>query len=386
MSIFDSPPVALVTVDNRTGRNKLFNYNRATANLTKAIATLGNSIFAGVSGISFIDQALWGLGDIFNWTKNGGIAGNTSAMMLARVATDVPDSSQCCVFMEGSNDGLNNVPVTQHRANLEGIIVNLLNRRIVPIILISAPLSTKASLVASYIAAELALAAKYGISAYDPWGGPGGVVDQTTGDWKAGLSGDNVHPTFAAAITAKNQTITMMRANTLAGFVPRANVAGTSGYLLSGGNGLFLGAVTSGVPAGWSLAGSATASVQAAPAGFQGNSARITSAAGTGNPYLTKSITTGWQPGDEILVSFAVGTNAAPNPLQTFLTIRVDGVEQNIINGAVDSFAMNRRQVVIKPTTSSPIQIYLKVNGTGTGSWIEIAEFEVYNLTALLSR
>jgi acyl-CoA thioesterase I len=383
MSIFDAPPVALRTVRDQIGRYKLSTYLKARANTKPGIATLGNSIFAGVNGISFIDQALWKSGNLMTWLKNGGIAGNTSAMMLARVGTDVPDTANMCVFMEGSNDGLGNVPVLNHRQNMEGIIQNLLSRGIVPIMLVSAPLTTKASLVASYIAAEIALANKYGISIYDPWGAD---VDPLTGDWASGISGDNVHPSFAGAIVATDNTVSAFANDTIQGFVPRSNAAGTAGYLLSGGNQLFLGAVTSGVPAGWSLAGSATGSVQAAPAGFKGNSARITSATATGNPYLTKSITTGWQPGDEILLSFGLAMNAAANPQQTFLTVRVDGVELNIVNGAVANIPMQRHQFTVKPTTSSPIQIYLKVNGAGTGSYVEICEFEVYNLTALLNR
>ena len=86
------------------------------------------------------------------------------------------------------------------------------------------------------------------------------------------------------------------------------------------------------------------------------------------------------------MISCVVDMNAGASPQQTFMTIRVDGVEKPLINGSVASMSARRMYFMIKPTTTQPIQMYLKVNGAGTGSYVSIGEFEVYNMTALLSR
>ena len=386
MSILDAPALTKNFADSR------YAYNRSPLRLegrpsrvSLKASTFGNSIVAGVSGISFTDQALWELGPRLLWIKNGGIAGNTSAMMLARINTDVPADAKMCLVMEGSNDGLQGVSVSQHRQNMEAILVNLLSRGITPILVATAPLTTKAAIVASYLGVQHALAYKYNISIYDPWRD---VVDKTTGDWIIGLTADSVHPTFPAAITAKTSLVNLISETaTPTEFSPRANNAGTAGYCISGGNCLMLTDTSAdGVPDGWTLAGNATGSIVASPSPFIGNMARITSKTTTGNPYLYKTISTGWQAGDDLMISCVVDMNAGASPQQTFMTIRVDGVEKPLINGSVASMSARRMYFMIKPTATQPIQMYLKVNGAGTGSYVSIGEFEVYNMTALLSR
>jgi hypothetical protein len=385
MSILDAPALTKNQADFRYGRNQGQNRLIQRSNgIPLRASTLGNSIFAGVSGISFIDQAILSSGPRMTWIRNGGVAGNTSAMMLARVNTDVPSDSDVCFIMEGSNDGLNAVSVTTHRQNMEAIIINILGRGITPILVTSAPLTTKAAQVTTYIAVEQALAAKYNISIYDPWKN---VISTATGEWIVGLTADSVHPTFAAAITAKSDMVSLIKGESVTQFSPRSNSSGLAGYCISGGNCLMLtDANADGVPDGWALAGTASGSLVDALSPFVGKMARLTSTSATGNPYLYKTITSGWQANDELLVSCVVDTNSGLSPQQTFLTIRVDGVEVSHINGSVVSFPAQRMMFKIKPATTQQIQFYLKVNGAGNGSYISIGEFEVYNLTALLSR
>lgn len=386
MGILDAPSISKSQIDLRYAYHQSPKRLHSRPNSVSLKATtLGNSIFAGVNGISFTDQALWALGPQLVWIKNGGIAGNTSAMMLARVNTDVPNDAQVCLIMEGSNDGLNAVSVLTHRTNMEAIIVNLLGRGITPILVATAPLTTKATIVGGYLAAQHALALKYNISIYDPWKN---VISLATGEWTVGLTSDSVHPVFAAAVTAKTDLVSLINETIPATqFSPRSNAAGQAGYCISGGNCLMLTDTNSdGVPDGWAIAGTATGSLVAATSGFVGNFARLTSTTSSGNPYLYKTITTGWNAGDDLLVSCVIQTNCGLSPQQVFMTIRVDGVEITQINGSVVSMPAQRMFFKIKPTTTSNIQIYLKVNGAGTGSYISVGEFEVYNMTALLSR
>lgn len=386
MSILDAPAITKNQADLRYAHNQSSKrISQRSNSVSLKACTLGNSIFAGVSGISFSDQALYALGPKLVWIKNGGIAGNTSAMMLARVSSDVPQDAEVCLIMEGSNDGLNAISVATHRANMEAIIVNLLGRGITPILVATAPLTTKSLLVGGYLAAQHALAYKYNISIYDPWKN---CVDLTTGDWTVGLTADSVHPTFAAAVTAKSDLVSLINETTPATqFSPRSNAAGAAGYCISGGNCLMLTDTNSdGVPDGWAIAGSAIGSLVNAPTGYVGKFARITSNTATGNPYLYKTVSTGWNAGDDILISCVIETNCGLSPQQVFMTIRIDGVEVTQINGSVVSMPAQRMFFRIKPTTTSNIQIYLKVNGSGTGSYISIGEFEMYNFTAIYQR
>lgn len=356
------------------------------AGLPLRYATLGNSIYAGVSGISVADQAAYAAGDVVRLIKSGGIAGNTSAMMLERIGRDVPQDAEVCTFMEGANDGLTGVTVQTHRQNMEAIIQNLLGRGIVPVLDFTSPLTSNVALAASYLAAQQALVWKYGISGFDQWGA---VMDSATGTWAAGNSSDGVHPLFAPALIAKSAKAAWLRAGApVQAWAPRSNVGGTANYCLAGGNCFMLTDTnTDGVPDGWTKAGTATASVTTAPAGYRGSFARLTGTTASGNPYLRKVVTSGWLPGDDLLISFAM--ESAAGNLTTggsFLTVKVDGVELNILNGSVADITAQRMMFWVKPTTLTQLEFYAKINGTGTGNYIGVGEFEIYNVTALLNR
>ncbi len=349
-------------------------------------ATLGNSIYAGVSGISVADQAAYAAGDVVRLIRSGGIAGNTSAMMLDRISRDVPQDAEVCTFMEGANDGLTGVSVQSHRQNMEAIIQNLLGRGIVPVLDFTSPLTSNVTLAAAYLAAQQALVWKYGISGFDQWGA---VMDAATGTWAAGNSSDGVHPLFAPALVAKSAKAAWLRAGApVQAWAPRSNVAGTANYCLAGGNCFMLTDTnTDGVPDGWTKAGTATASITTAPAGYRGSFARLTGTTASGNPYLRKVVTSGWLPGDDLLISFAM-ESAAGNLTAggSFLTVKVDGAELNILNGSVADISAQRMMFWVKPTTLTQLEFYAKINGTGTGNYIGVGEFEIYNVTALLNR
>lgn len=342
-------------------------------------STLGNSIVAGVNGISFTDQALYSASSLSR-SVNGGVAGNTTAQMLPRVDSVISQGVQVCLVMEGSNDAINGVSIEDHRANLEAIVQRLLSRGVLPVILASAPVNAQPGAVTAMVAAETLLAMKYGISIYDPWRN---VLDIANGQWVGANTSDGVHPTFTAAVTAKNDLNAFIAGtNKASPLGPRANAVGTSGYTLSGGNNL-MGTNTANVPTGWSQAGTATPSIGTAPTGFIGNFARLTGAAATGNPYLTKTISSGWAPGDELALSFAVEINAGNTPQQVFITLRVDGVEQQVMQTVLVNIPAQRVFCRFKPQTQAALAFFAKINGAGTGNYVGIGEFEVYNLTRL---
>lgn len=345
--------------------------------------TLGNSLYAGVFGVSWSDQAIHQSGPSLSWVSNGGVASDTTAMMLARIATAVPDGD-ICIFGEGPNDS-GSLTVKQHRENLEAIILYCLNKGILPVLIASSFSNSNSAIITSFYASEIALAEKYGITIIDPWIN---FIDTSTGSWVSGSNADQVHPT---ALTSRAAAIEFAKSvnGTIppTPFAPRSNISGTSGYLISGGNCFnLLDANSDGVPDGWGKAGTATASLIDAPSGFRGKFAEIKGAAASGNPYLRKIITTGWQTGDEILLSFAVQSTLG-NSGSVAISVTYDtSTSVNILPSSTIAMSAQRKLVKFRPTTTSQIEIYFRIDGSGTDNSLSFGEFEAYNLTALLNR
>lgn len=344
------------------------------------VATFGNSIWAGVFNISPIDDAVIRTPG-FTLISNGGVAGNTSAMMLARVAT-VPDAAQIVLFGEGPNDNEAAVPVSTHYSNLYAIGQALLARGMSPVLILSSPRNTKATNIGGYVAAELTLARDLGIPVMDCW-----PVTLSSGDW-LDATGDPIHNNYTGLSLAADNLAACINGSRPTSFAPRANVSGIAPYCLAGGNNLMMTDTNAdGVPDGWVLAGSATGSLVAATGAFKGQFARITGAGATGSPYLRKFITTGWQAGDELLVSCVIGAGGTSLPNnQVNFQISVDGVLTSPILSANRDIPTQRMFFTIKPTTLTQLEFYAKINGVGTGHYIQVGEFEVYNLTACRTR
>lgn len=342
-------------------------------------ATLGNSLYAGVFGISFATNALIrspGLTMIYN----GGVAGETSLQIRARVP-DIPISAEYVFFGEGPNDQGAGVTPQQHYANLYGIGQDLLNRGHTPVLITSSPRNTKSVEIGNYVAADMLAAADLGIDCLDPWS-----LDIATGGWSGSVP-DPVHADFTRLQESADNLVASIAGTRKASFAPRANIYGSAPYCLNGGNGLMLNASAqnSGVPEGWVLAGSATPSIVAAPAGFKGNFLKLTGAGTSGNPYVRRFITSGWSVGDELLATFVVeGTNLGDANRNVTLDAKADGVALLPLYANVSqSFAAQRMHIRIKPTTLTQLEFYIRLNGAATGHSISIGEFEVYNLTKL---
>ncbi len=342
----------------------------------------GNSIIT--TTYPFANEAIWQASPTLMWVGNSGVAGNTSAQMLARVS-DIPNGAQVVPFMEGPNDAGASVTVAQHYANMKAIAESFIARNMLPAIWATSPKDGSETLITAYLAAEYLVAYDLGISIFDPWGSS---VDTSDGGWISGHTSDGTHPVSAWAKTAAtNVAAQMLGTEPAVAFAPRSNAAGTAGYCLSGGNCFMLTDTNvDGVPDGWALVGSATASIVTAPGAFKGSFARVTGNAGGGFPYLRKQITASgnFAVGDQLLLSCVVATNVAASPLQAYLSLGVDGGTVEVIKqGHELSLAGQRIFFLFTPTTTSTVEVRAAVNNTGTGNWIEIGECEVYNLTAM---
>jgi len=359
-------------------------YTRLAKNkFLRAIPTafLGNSIVAGVSGISFADQGIIQTPGLV-WIKNAGIAGNTSAQMLARLATDIPAEVKLVPFMEMANDIGSLVTVAANRANMRAIAEACIAAGETPLLVLSPPRNGSQSAATNMRAAQEIMAMDIGIDVVDPWYA---AVDLATGEYVVGAASDGIHPTFATASIAAAAFSEQLSGAVRHAFRPWHNLSGGDSRTIAGGNCLMLNS-TSGIPNGWSKAGTANATIAAAPTGFLGNFARLTGATATGNPYLRKIVTTGWTAGDEQLFVMAVATGGYGASGNVSLEIKVDGIGYQVLSaGTVTNVPAHRIQRAITATTTTQIEVYAKINGAGTGNYIEIGEFEIYNLTKLRS-
>ena len=125
--------------------------------------------------------------------QNAGIGGNTSAQMLARINTDVPDETNICTVMAGTNDQPAGITIAQHIVNMTAIFNNLIGRGITPICIAPPPNDdiTRSMLVRQYALAQYVLCRNLGIQYFNPWVD---YVNPATGAWVSGASLDGTHP------------------------------------------------------------------------------------------------------------------------------------------------------------------------------------------------
>lgn len=354
---------------------------RRSNNRPLRTATFGNSLYAGTSGLSFSDHAIRTLGPYLNQIKNGGVAGNTSTMMIARMVADIPLKSEVVIFGEGPNDA-GSLTVLQHRTNMETILKYILSIGAIPVLVASSPRNTYETLINSYVAAEMALAEKYGITFIDPWDG---LVDRSTGTWGAGNSPDGIHPTFDGHHTAGIALAAGCIGTTKTTWRPRCNVGGTAGYCLAGNNRLMLTA-SGGLATDWTKIGSGTTveTNATAPGGYIGNFQKIAAASSTGNPYLRRRITTGWNAGDELMVVMSYQIDATYGEIAQ-ITATIDGSTGVTLIYPTEDLT-NSGAMFLYPTSTTQIDITAIVYGPSATVSVAFGEFEVYNLTALLTR
>lgn len=345
----------------------------------------GNSIMTAT--YPFANEAVWQTSPALLWIGNAGLAGDNTAEMLARVGTAIPDTAQAVLIMEGANDAADAVSTAQHYANLSAIIDNLIGRGITPALLATSPKDGSEATITAYHAAEHALAMDRNVSIFDPWLDN---VDTADGGWVSGHTSDGTHPVDAQAmVAAANLAAQVLGTDPTPPFAPRSNAAGVAGYCLAGGNCFMLTDTNAdGAPDGWSLIGGTpgTPSNPAAPAGFKGKMARLTANNAGGFPYLRKQIAASgkFAAGDELLVSFVVATDVGASPAQAYITARVDGASVELIKqGHMLDLAGQRFYAYLTPTTTTTIDFNVAINNSATGHYIEVGEFEVYNLTAM---
>jgi hypothetical protein len=228
---------------------------------SKKVSILGNSFTA--TDFSWFYEFVSASGGAFVPWVVAGVAGNTSAQMLARVDS-IPSTSDICVIDEGPNDILNAVTSQQHIANYSAICSNLQGRGVEPVIKLCPPLNTRADKVGDYRVAEIWFCMQRGYRFIDPFGR---MFDPTTGGWLAGYSGDGTHPTLLKYRDGGTEAIKNITGQAVpAGLTRLANTY--TSYVV---NGLFIDS-SGGLGTGWTLSGPATPAIESGTAdGVIGN-------------------------------------------------------------------------------------------------------------------
>jgi len=154
-------------------------------------------------GSSYVNVLCWTSGGRLRLIRNAGIAGQTSAQILARIDSDViAYSPEVCILNAGTNDIAAGVSTNADYAavmnNIESMVRRLLRAGILPIVAVPPPFTaheteTRKLRVLIYLLAEY-----YSIPLIDIYLV---CVDAATGGWESGYNSDDRHPN-PVAVTA----------------------------------------------------------------------------------------------------------------------------------------------------------------------------------------
>lgn len=221
---------------------------------------LGDSITLGsdnntnpTHGASWPTYAMAGSSLRLNLVRNGGVAGNTSAQMLARFDTDVtPYTPTLVSIMAGRNDIGGSVSLATFQANIAALVAKVRAIRATPVICTITPTtSTAGDTTRAWNAWLRSYCAANGIRLSDAYSA---VVDPATGSYLAAYnSGDDIHPNEAGYAQIGNLLSSDLLTQSLPLAMPRLfDAADTSNLFKTNLNPLFLTTTLSGTgPSGW---------------------------------------------------------------------------------------------------------------------------------------
>lgn len=339
--------------DELTGRLSEAGLNAAYASKaenTRATYLAGRSvIFAGDSltatgddfdssdpiiGNSIGGWATLTSGGRFFYQDNAGVAGDTSAQLLARLQVDVIDKTpDVCVVMIGTNDARGDTPLSTYAANVTAIVTALRESGIAPVLRLVPPIGT-----ATIDPPVSELTVKAAVQRYNAWlrefcstervpldpSTYTSMVDPVTGNILAAYdSGDQIHFNPAGNKAAGINlwpTLEPMFANAPADL---AVDAGDPLDLL-GGVGLFL-TDTAGLGTGWAKDSSGVTSIVTSP-GVVGRMQRVESPGLGWQAHVNKSVSS-FSVGDVLELSGVVSNvESAGHTAQIMLQFR-DGAD-----------------------------------------------------------
>ena len=329
----------------------------------KKIVLLGDSITQGSNSIdangipTYHDNSIcpftmpiMSSGGKYILLRNSGIAGQTSAQILARVGTDVlayqPD---VCIVCVGTNDtlpGINNDAYASMMNNIKQIVLMLMASNILPVLVVPPPKTANPTEPKRARYFYYKLAEKYGLPLIDLYKL---YVDPSNGQYLAGYSGDGVHPNTTATIASSSVISAIMNNLHNPDVYPYMGVvaestAGEPSNLVRNGN--FNISTTPPTPDMWSPnASNATFALNAASYPFNGKDFVYTST-GTNGRYALSGF------------GIAAGYANVGDILSVYLSMRITGI-------------------------SAPVEAFDLTMGTSNGSAIYKCFFNANNHIAI---
>lgn len=342
---------------------------------SSTVILLGDSFLAGGSADwgSVLIPATKGRLRVLRYT--GGVGGNSSAAMLARLATDVIRyaPAYCLVGAVTPNDPGQGLSVDASKVNIQSIVARLMAANITPLLVLGPPNDTAAT--RNHIATVNGWLRYWGSAngyrVLDPWAQ---LTDPADGTWLAGYTSDGTHPTGIAA--------------KLAGIAAAAQLEALPAVpLLSAGAGDPTNLVPNpcfdphagGLATSWGKSGTAVASITAVSSAIgAGNWQELTAGDATLS-VLSNAVAT--IVGNVYEVAFGVKCDATGRPFTRFLTSPAfdpfgDGYNRGEITEA-DGLIVTGRFTAVG--TSTPV--YLGTNGAA--GVVGYRQVTVRDLTAL---
>lgn len=358
------------------------------------LCALGDSL----EGLSSSD-ILWGptffnslhllSGEQFKFVHNGGVPGNSTAQILARLQADALTQSCAKVLVLGGTNDVGVVPVQTTEANLLAIYTAIAANGQLPILATIPPsISSNYAFVSSLNAWIVKQSKMLKLPMVDLFAV---LVDPATGNYKAGYSLDGVHPAGAAVRLAAQAAL----ADLLPLFPPHhpllpaynsdPNNLVTNGLMLTSAGG---------IPSGWSANASSghvvyTVAPDAHMAGNAFIATKTTGAAGDADNASYNIF--GWSPGDKIAFTGRIVTTGLEAGAQQ-LSIYLYGYSAGFA-----SLVLQASPVFLYASEDVPFgQWYLETTipanvaflgfqinyGTGTGV-VKLGQIGIYDLTKM---
>jgi len=355
------------------------------------IVFLGDSITCGsndnannAQGISWPLMAMLRSGGRVLMARNAGVAGNTSAQMLARFDSDVtPYAPSAVVLMAGTNDIGNSVTFATYQSNILAILQKIRSIGATPI-LCTIPcnddVATRQPRISVWNQWLRRLALSEGAAIFDAYAV---LVDPTNGHYLASYYSDGTHPNFAGCL-ALGQAF----ADQMTPFLPKWTPPlpldnGDNSGLLSTNPILLTDTNADGIPDGWIAYGGTSGFAHAlvTDASVPGKMMQITQTANASIRALERAIASAnLAVGDKLAV---LGIIKSDGGVDAQAQVKFVGPNLTSKPCYLNVFATSGffYQELTVPAGTTQINVDC-IAGAGTGV-VAFGQIQVYNLTAM---
>lgn len=326
---------------------------------------------------------------------NAGVAGNTTAQMVARIVAVLPKTQNLdLIFITGgTNDAASAVPLATTMQNVLGMALYARSIGADVVLVNIPPKDTNTAAALAIRAGYVALSAAHNIPLIDPWS----TMIDADGTWISGMSGDGIHPGTDTTITVAPglwaQISPLLSDSCWNGLDA---ISGMPGALVTTDH-FFVDTDANGTPNGFTgYAIGGLVSVSTTTPGDVGNKFKIStsglnsSAAPVAGEWVAeRTITTTAAEGDRLAVSARVSISGYETGIQAHVRTTSPSalaIEPSYFRGNLDdAIVWAELTVGAGGITSIKLTIRLVTTGTVTPSvgFVEVSQMQIWNLTAM---